>query len=247
MCIFLLLGIMKVHAQEVSTEKDSLLQEKATTQNSLEIAKETKKRLLRLVDITQSWSKYQPATLDPVNWRPLKPKADILNTLLRSDIIMFNQNRMDPAIDSLMLEIQADSMNYNLYNVIGVKYGKIGYFDEGREYFQQAIIIEPTFFKAVNNMGNIYFKEGKFEKAYEYYHKSASLAEDNPDILINWAYAALELGNVEEAAELENRAFDLNQELRTTKTFRVITEIETGLAMKASEGTKSTLEPIWIE
>ncbi len=241
--------ILALHAQEeVSSQQDSLKQKTETVNNSLKkIDDDEKKNWVNLVDITKSWSKYQPATLDPVNWQPLGPKADRLNSLLSNDINLFKKIRLDPSIDSLLVVILTDSLNYTLFNIIGVKYGKIGYLNEAKEYFKKAIIIKPTFYKALNNMGNVYFKEGEFEKAYEQYRKSASLDETNADILINWAYSALELGKVEEAEALENHAFDLNQELKSNLSFRVITEIESGIAMKASEGIKSTLEPIWIE
>lgn len=222
--------------------KDSLSSPPADT---LQEEPQANKSLLKLVDIKKAWQIYQPATLDPVNWRPIGPHPDTLSSLIQGDVKHFNDSRLDPAIDSLLIQVEEDSLEYELYNLIGVKYGKIGYLNEAKKYLERAITINSTFFKAMNNIGNVYFKEGNFEEAYSQYGKAADYSEENPDILRNWAFAAFELGKTEEAVELEDRAIELQQ--NESELFRITTHIASDIAMKASEGVKTDFEPIWIE
>lgn len=246
--VVLTLGLTVVLAVDSNGQVESVGQTdslSAVATDTLQEETQASKNLLKLVDIKQAWQVYQPATLDPVNWQPVGPDPDTLSALIQRDVRHFNETRLDPAIDSLLILIERDSLEYELYNLIGVKYGKIGYLNEAKRYFEKAITINSSFFKAMNNIGNVFFKEGNFEDAYSQYSKAANFSQENPDILRNWAFAAFELGKTEEASELEERAIELQQD--ESLPFRITTEIESGIAMKASEGVKTNLEPIWIE
>ena len=88
------------------------------------------------------------------------------NTAELEDLkILFNKENYD------LLEIKTKSLLQKypniaiLYNILGVALEKQGNLNQAISNFDQAISINPKFFLAYNNLGNVMKNLGKFEQS----------------------------------------------------------------------------------
>ena len=59
-----------------------------------------------------------------------------------------------------------------LLNILGLALHKLGHLNAAVINYEQAIIIDPKFVFAHNNLGNVFKDLGRFEEALSEYHKS---------------------------------------------------------------------------
>ena len=106
-------------------------------------------------------------------------KSDILNFDKEFEIIInhFNNGSYETALKKALLLSKEFSEREELFNVLGVTYKKIGNFDLAVKNLKKAIDLNPSFFIAMYNIGNIYNENNKKEKAIEWYQK---VLEINP-------------------------------------------------------------------
>jgi len=75
------------------------------------------------------------------------------------------------------------------------------YFDAIKE-FEKAIILNPNYVEAINNMGVTYAEIYEYNKSIEYYDKSLKINSNNLNALINKSYALIKINKFTEALEI---------------------------------------------
>ncbi len=104
------------------------------------------------------------------------------------------------------------------YNQMGRYYASLGQYDKAREFYDQAVTIDPYYIEGTTNKGLTYEKEGKWDKALEAYRQT--LALDKKDtfavVLTRKAQEMLEIQkDVEKKKRLDQLVKDLAARYRS--------------------------------
>lgn len=79
--------------------------------------------------------------------------------------------------------------------------------------FRQAINLDPEFFDAYLNLGNIYAQRGSWKEASKSYASALKLDDSDWHLYHNYAVCEEHTGNIAHAVALYQRALDLNPQL----------------------------------
>jgi 2-polyprenyl-3-methyl-5-hydroxy-6-metoxy-1,4-benzoquinol methylase/Flp pilus assembly protein TadD len=106
-------------------------------------------------------------------------KTEILNfdKKFESFINDFNNGSYETVLEKGLLLCKEFPERSDLFNVLGVTYKKIGNFNLAVKNLKKAIDLNPSFFIAMYNLGNLFNENNKKEKAIELYQK---VIEVNP-------------------------------------------------------------------
>ncbi|MEW5946855.1 MAG: tetratricopeptide repeat protein [bacterium] len=92
------------------------------------------------------------------------------------------------------------------------------YFEKARENFEKTVAVQPNHVKALNNLGNIYYKAGLTKEAEKLYHRALWISPDYPNSRMNVALLYIDEGRYAEAAPylepLLNQSLDPEQSIK---------------------------------
>ena len=125
------------------------------------------------------------------------PPQDQLETL----ISLYNQGQTQPVLDQALKLLNEFPSSTFLHNICGAVNVGLQKYDEAVNAYKQAIIIDPNYPNAYNNMGVALKEQGKLEEAIEAYNKALAIKPDNAEAYYNMGNALKEQGKLEEAIE----------------------------------------------
>lgn len=99
-----------------------------------------------------------------------------------------------------------------LYNQMGRYYASLGKYDKAREFYDQAITIDPYYIEGTTNKGLTYEKEGKWDKALEAYRQTLALDKKDTFAVV-LAKKAQEMLEIQKDAEKKKRLDQLVKDL----------------------------------
>ena len=140
-----------------------------------------------------SWETFEPVLLGNTVWEPEFPATTAFSNVYLQDITGYIDNELGKSISSLLQKI-GNKAHPKWYNLLAVKYAKYERFAEALDAVEIALDMDADFFPALSNAGNIYYLQGDFDNALEYYLKALEKRPDHPAILIriSKAYYLLE-------------------------------------------------------
>jgi len=87
-----------------------------------------------------------------------------------------NTAKLDSATKYALLAVSIDPLYADAHNTMGVVFEEMGYFTDAVSEYQTAVLgKDSTWYLPYFNMGNVYFKLGFKEKAYDNFKKSTEL------------------------------------------------------------------------
>jgi tetratricopeptide (TPR) repeat protein len=98
------------------------------------------------------------------------------------------------------------------YNQMGRYYASLGQYQKAREFYEQAINIDPYYIEGTTNKGLTYEKEGKWEKALESYRQALAL-EKTDSFATVLAKKAQEMIDLQKDVKRKERVDQLVKEL----------------------------------
>jgi tetratricopeptide (TPR) repeat protein len=98
------------------------------------------------------------------------------------------------------------------YNQMGRYYASLGQYQKAREFYEQAINIDPYYIEGTTNKGLTYEKEGKWEKALESYRQALALEKTDSFATI-LAKKAQEMIDLQKDVKRKERVDQLVKEL----------------------------------
>lgn len=99
-----------------------------------------------------------------------------------------------------------------LYNQMGRYYATLGKYDKAREFYDQAVTIDPYYIEGTTNKGLTYEKEGKWDKALEAYRQTLALDKKDTFAVV-LAKKAQEMLEIQKDAEKKKRLDQLVKDL----------------------------------
>lgn len=101
---------------------------------------------------------------------------------------------------------------------LAVALKKKGQLDAAEFHFQKTIEIDPTFFEAYYNLGNIMILRGKSDRAIAYYRKSIAIKPNHPVLHVGLGNALMNKWQLEEARAEYKKALAIQPGNRDAKT-----------------------------
>ncbi len=148
-----------------------------------------------------------------LNKRPSAEGSKVVNPSqdqLQPLISLYNQGQLQPALDQalqLLNEFPSSTVLHNIYGAVNAGLQK---YDEAVSAYKHAIIINPNYPGAYNNMGAALKEQGKFKEAIKAYNNALSIKPDYADAYYNMGIILKEQGKLEEALEAYTKALTIN-------------------------------------
>jgi tetratricopeptide (TPR) repeat protein len=170
-----------------------------------------------VIPFADAWQIYQPTAFHPEGYTPKLPEKE---ALLNSYELMVSQlvaKTKKESINELASRYQSEQDNNYVKNAYGTLLAQTGDLMTARSVFQDALKITQDDASALNNLGNTYLMESKYDQAISYYEQAAALDEQDAMILINLCKAFLGKGDKPNAKIYFQKAESIDQEI--TETF----------------------------
>ena len=118
------------------------------------------------------------------------PKAqDPPQDKVQSLIKLYNQGKLQQALEQAIVLLQQFPKSSLLYNINGAAYRGLGQLDASVKAYNKALAIKPDNADAYNNMGNAHKDQGKLKEAIEAYSKALAIKPDNAEAYDNMGNA----------------------------------------------------------
>jgi predicted O-linked N-acetylglucosamine transferase (SPINDLY family) len=134
-----------------------------------------------------------------------EPYATSVQTL----VALYNQGRLDEAIDLAGLLIQRHPREADLHNIAGAAYVETGQLQAAIDSYDEAIRLRPDFADARSNRGIVLRSLGRVTEAIDDYDKAIRLKPDFAAAYYNRGSALQALGRLDEAVASYDKAIRL--------------------------------------
>lgn len=85
---------------------------------------------------------------------------------------------------------------------VAIIYGKNGFHDDAIKEFETILSSQPEDSATLNNMGNLYFAQEKYDKSLDLYLRASQSENSDAGIVMNIALVQYKIGNLEEAKKM---------------------------------------------
>jgi len=106
------------------------------------------------------------------------------------------------SINTFFRDLDAEAMPVEWY--YGLAYASLNDNEKSKEHYLKAFKANPTKISILNNLGQIYFKEGQYNEAKEWFNKALSILPDYLEANVNLSATYYKLGEYENALETLN-------------------------------------------
>ncbi len=138
-----------------------------------------------------------PATLTPVS-AELRGDIFMARKMYREAIDVYRQAPADSAV---------------IQNKIGISFHQLLQFSLAKHYYQRAVILNPHFSEAINNLGTVYYAEKSYKKAIVYYKRSLRYSQPTPAIYVNLGAAYFARHDFKHASEFYEAALQMDPDV----------------------------------
>ncbi len=137
-------------------------------------------------------------------------KGDICRAKHNKAIMLWKDGRLDEAFD-LMKEVHADMPATDTYGTLGLIYidkanADPSMTDEAMAFMAEAYDYNADDRTIADNMGNMYYSQGRLEEADEVYKKLLVNRQPSPTPYYRYARVLEAMGNYEDAEDMLNKA-----------------------------------------
>ncbi|MEO5567452.1 MAG: tetratricopeptide repeat protein [Gemmatimonadaceae bacterium] len=134
----------------------------------------------------------------------IEPNSPIANSAWAN--VLYDQNRVDEAIDHSMRAVRAAPRYAEAQNDLGVGLARQGAPEEAMERFRLSLSLKPGFDDAENNWGVVQAGRGQLDSAIVHYQRALASNPDNADAELNWGNVLVRRGRTDEAIEHYRKA-----------------------------------------
>jgi sugar lactone lactonase YvrE len=144
---------------------------------------------LTVLDVHTSWDKYKPASLPDSSLKQSDiPRAEI-EKKFPSDYMSVLKISSQTKTRRYLNAIKANPSDVDAHLQMGIILAKAGDRDEAMKYFDKVLTLEPRSSAAMNNRGNIFMIEDKYQDAQKAYLAATQMAPGDANIWVNLARA----------------------------------------------------------
>ena len=134
-------------------------------------------------------------------------RAEALIELARN---LFHEGYFDPAVYALDRAIELETANEAAYDLRGIIYGKLEYYDQCIADCTMAIGLNSNFAGAYCNRGLSYYRKNMLTEALADFDKAIELSPDIAVFYNNRGLVHYHQGNIDKAVDDHDKAFELS-------------------------------------
>jgi tetratricopeptide (TPR) repeat protein len=169
-----------------------------------------------LVPFADAWQIYQPAIYHAEGYTPAPPSGDDVTDLFEQMVNELVSKTKKESLKELSARYQSESENLYVKNAYGSLLAQTGDLQGARRIFEEGLQISADDAIMLNNMGNTYLMEEKYDQAIEYYQQAVISDDQDSYILINLCKAYLGKGDRASAKTYFDKAVTLDPDIQST-------------------------------
>ncbi len=144
---------------------------------------------LTILDIHTSWDKYKPATLPDVNLKQADISRAEIEKKFPSDYMSVLKISSQTKTRRYLNAIQKNPSDVDAHLQMGIILAKAGDREEAMKYFDKVLALDARSSAAMNNRGNIFMIEDKYQDAQKAYLAATQISPGDANIWVNLARA----------------------------------------------------------
>lgn len=164
---------------------------------------------LTIISLREAWKTFKPASLPATGWRSSSVSKASIEASFGDELVYLKNMRIRLLSKKYIDALYKDPSDMDALLQLGIIYGESGD-SKGAEFFKKLLETEPTNAAALNNMGNVFFMMGEYEKAREMYNDAAVADPQDPMVWVNLARCNLRLRKGRVAKEAFDKATSLD-------------------------------------
>jgi tetratricopeptide (TPR) repeat protein len=166
-----------------------------------------------VIPFADAWQIYQPSSFHPSGFNPEPPAGKEIEDNYEQMVSQLVAKTKKEAMKELASRYQAEADNYYVKNAYGTLLAQTGDLIAARNVFTNALQLSPDDATMLNNMGNTFLMEEKYDKAIEFYQLAASQDEKDAYIWINLCKSFLGKGDRSSAKSYFDKAAAIDPEI----------------------------------
>jgi sugar lactone lactonase YvrE/fibronectin type 3 domain-containing protein len=144
---------------------------------------------LTVLDAHVSWDKYKPASLPDSNLKQSEISRAEIEKKFPSDYMSVLKISSQTKTRRYLNAIKTNPSDVDAHLQMGIILAKAGDRDEAMKYFDKVLTLEPKSSAAMNNRGNIFMIEDKYQDAQKAYLAATQISPGDANIWVNLARA----------------------------------------------------------
>ena len=161
---------------------------------------------LEILDVSQAWQTYKPASLAESKWKPNEVSKESIDKKFPNEFTSLLKISAQTKTRHYRQLIEKNPKDVDSHLQVGIILAKFGDRIEAMKYFDKVISLQPENAAALNNRGNLFMIEDKYADAQKAYQEAAKFSPDDPYIWINLVKAYKATNAIKEAKEAFSKA-----------------------------------------
>ncbi len=154
---------------------------------------------LTILDVHDAWEAYKPATLPDSTWKPGNVLRAEIEKKFPSDYMSILKISSQTKTRLYLGAIKKNPSDVDAHLQLGIILAKLGDRKEAMKYFDKVISLEPKNAAALNNRGNLFMIDDKYQDAQKSYLAATQAAPKDANIWINLARAYKATNDIKKA------------------------------------------------
>jgi DNA-binding beta-propeller fold protein YncE len=169
---------------------------------------------LEILDISQAWQTYKPASLPETKWKAADLSKESIDKKFPNEFSSMLKISAQTKTRQYRQIIEKNPADVDSHLQIGIILAKLGDRQESMKYFDKVLTLNPGNSSALNNRGNLLMIDDKYAEAQVAYRDASTANPDDPFILINLVKAYKALNKTKEAKEAFAKALSLDPNIK---------------------------------
>jgi hypothetical protein len=154
---------------------------------------------LTILDVHTAWDTYKPASLPDSDWKPSGLTRAVIDKQFPGDNISVLKISSQIKTRHYLDAIKNDPSDVDAHLQMGIILSKIGDHQEAMEYFDKVISLDSKNAAAMNNRGNLFMIDDKYQDAQKAYLAASQASPKDALILVNLARSYMRTGEAKKA------------------------------------------------
>ena len=154
---------------------------------------------LTILDVHNAWEVYKPASLPDSAWKPGNVTRAEIEKKFPTDYMSILKISSQTKTRGYLAAIKRNPSDVDAHLQLGIILAKLGDRKEAMKYFDKVISLEPKNAAALNNRGNLFMIDDKYQEAQKSYVAATVAAPKDANVWVNLARAYKATNDVKKA------------------------------------------------
>lgn len=152
-----------------------------------------------VLNVHNAWETYKPASLPDSTWKPGNVTRAEIEKKFPNDYMSILKISSQTKTGVYLAAIKKNPSDVDAHLQLGIILAKLGDRKEAMKYFDKVISLEPKNAAALNNRGNLFMIDDKYQEAQKSYLAATMVSPKDANVWINLARAYKATGDTKKA------------------------------------------------